>query len=155
MKLLSDLKIRTKFLLIPLVVAIGMALVAGVYFSILNARKAKLTHVVQYDLGEIEQLSKLFSQLSTNHSLLDMARQDSNTVITGVLHEFDRDVAQFRVLVGLTMVGLVVLTLLVANLLTHDIVSLTGIVTKVVMGDKRVEVPYVARVASFSPLLRL
>jgi hypothetical protein len=155
MKLLSDLKIRTKFLLIPLVVAIGMALVAGLYFSILNARKAKLTHVVQYDLGEIEQLSKLFSQLSTNHSLLDMARQDSNTAITGVLHEFDRDVAQFRVLVGLTMVGLVVLTLLVANLLTHDIVSLTGIVTKVVMGDKRVEVPYVARVASFSPLLRL
>ena len=67
MKFLSDLKIRTKFLLIPLMVAIGMALVAGLYLSILNARKAKLTHVVQHDLGEIEQLSKLFSQLSTNH----------------------------------------------------------------------------------------
>lgn len=245
MKLLSDLKIRTKFLLIPLGVALGMALVAGLYFSILHARKAKLTHVVQYDLEEIEQLSKLFSQLSTNHvqifdllaaaptsteeqlyeagkirlhlihtiisqfhdatetfipteqkraiqqtlqeqlfryrdatitaiemasidvalatqymikanqsysevnrdflALLNLAHQDSNTAITEVLREFDQDVAQFRVFVGLTMVSLVVFTLLVANLLTQEIVSLTGIVTKVVMGDKRVEIPYVTR----------
>ena len=245
MKLLSDLKIRTKFLLIPILVAIGTAFVAGLYFSILNARKAKLTHVVQYDLEEIEQFSKLFSRLSSNHvqifdllasattsteeqlyetgkiylnlihtiisqfrevtetfilteqeraiqrrlqeqlfryrdatitaiemasvdvvlatqhmtkanqsysevnrdflSLLDMARQDSNTAITGVLHDFDQDVGQFRVLVGLTLVSLVLLTLLVANLLTHEIVSLTGIMAKVAMGDKSVEIPYVAR----------
>ncbi len=245
MKLFRDLKIRTKFLLIPLVVAIGTTLVASLYLSILDARQAKLSHVVQHDLAEIKQLTTVFSQLSTNHvqifdllatatrstaeqlyeigkirlhlihnligqfnaatqtfrvteqeraiqkklreelfryrdatitaiemasvdvalatqymikanqsysevnrdflSLLNMARQDSNTAITGVLHEFDHDVAQFRVLVGLTVLSLVVLTLLVANLLTHEIVSLTGIMAKVVRGDKRVEVPYVAR----------
>src|SRR5215204_274862 len=67
MQFLSNLKIRTKFLLIPLVVAIGTAFVASLYLSILKARKATLAHVVRYDLEGIEQLSKLFSQLSTNH----------------------------------------------------------------------------------------
>ena len=71
-------------------------------------------------------------------ALLDMARQDGNMAITGVLHEFDREVGQFRMLVWLTIVSLVVLTFMIANLLTHEIVSLTEIMAKVVMGDKSV-----------------
>ena len=78
-------------------------------------------------------------------SLLDKARQDSDVAITSILREFDHEVGQFRMLAGLTIVGLIILTLMVSNLLTHEIVSLTGVVTKVVMGDKSVEVPYVAR----------
>lgn len=245
MQFLSNLKIRTKFLLIPLVVAIGTALVASLYLSILHARKTKLTHVMQYDLREIAQLSKLFSQLSTNHvqifdllasttasteeqlyeagkrhlnlvhgfisqfqaatetfmlteqertmkntlqerlfryrdvtitaiemasvdvalatqymtkanqsysevnrdflALLDKARQDSDTAITSILREFDYEMGQFRVLASLTVVSLVALTLLVSNLLAREVVSLTGVVTKVVTGDTSVAVPYVAR----------
>lgn len=67
LKFLQDLKIRTRFLLIPVVAAGGMALLGVVFLNILYTQKTLLSRVVSQDLVKIDKLSTLFSELSTNH----------------------------------------------------------------------------------------
>lgn len=67
MKFLLNLKLRTRFLLIPLVAAAGLALLGVIFLNILNTQKILLSHVVSQDLVKIDNLSTLFSKLSTNH----------------------------------------------------------------------------------------
>jgi hypothetical protein len=67
MRFLGHLKIRTKFLLISAVAAGGMILLGGLSLKVLNIQKTLLLQVVHQDLSKIDELSTLFSQLSTTH----------------------------------------------------------------------------------------
>jgi signal transduction histidine kinase/DNA-binding response OmpR family regulator len=67
MRFLGHLKIRTKFLLISAVAAGGMILLGGLSLKVLNIQKTLLLQIVHQDLSKIDELSTLFSQLSTTH----------------------------------------------------------------------------------------
>src|SRR5712692_9675594 len=67
MRFLGHLKIRTEFLLISAVAAGGMILLGGLSLKVLNIQKTLLLQVVHQDLSKIDELSTLFSQLSTTH----------------------------------------------------------------------------------------
>src|SRR2546428_6282233 len=67
MRFLKNLKIRTKSLLVPAMMAGGMILLGGLSLKVLEIQKTLLVQVVNQDLAKIDTLSLLFSQLSTTH----------------------------------------------------------------------------------------
>ena len=67
MKFLGNLTIRGKFLLVPLVAAGGMLLLGALFFNVLNTQQALLSRITNQELVKIDDLSRLLSELTTNH----------------------------------------------------------------------------------------
>src|SRR3989441_2790299 len=67
MKFLGNLTIRGKFLLVPLVAAGGMLLLGVLFFNVLNTQQALLSRITNQELVKIDDLSRLLSELTTNH----------------------------------------------------------------------------------------
>ncbi|MDP1707729.1 MAG: EAL domain-containing protein [Gammaproteobacteria bacterium] len=68
MKLLSNLSIRTKFLLLP-VIAAGLILVLGaIFLSAQETQRSQLEQTVSRDVPKMREMFRLFSEFSTNHA---------------------------------------------------------------------------------------
>jgi phosphoglycerate-specific signal transduction histidine kinase len=104
-RFLQNLHIRTKFLLVPLLATINLALLGGLSLHFFATQKTLLLHVVRQDLVEIDTLTKLFSQLSANHVQIfdllaaagtDMDEAQLYDLGKTKMHRIDRVVAELN-----------------------------------------------------------
>jgi len=67
MRMLENLSIRAKFLLLPIIATMLMALLGGLFLASQQAEKQLLERINDHDLPKMRELSRLFSEFSTNH----------------------------------------------------------------------------------------
>lgn len=67
MNLLANISIRTKFLLLPVIAALLMLTLGGVFFKALQNEEKLLGQITDQDVPKMRDLSRLFSEFSTNH----------------------------------------------------------------------------------------
>jgi len=81
MRLLENLPIRAKFLLLPAIAAILMALLGSLFLTAQQAENRLLEQINDQDVPKMRELSRLFSEFSTNHvkfiSLLATSLRDN------------------------------------------------------------------------------
>ena len=68
MKLLSNLSIRAKFLLLPAIAAGLMLVLGAIFLSTQETQRVMLNQTVGQDVPKMREMSRLFSGFSTNHA---------------------------------------------------------------------------------------
>ena len=67
MNYLSNLSIRTKFLILPAIAATLMVALGAIFLQLLSSEKQILNRINEQDAVMMRELSRLFSEFSTNH----------------------------------------------------------------------------------------